>query len=474
MALTAQREEQPWAIYARLSTAQDGGLAKCEYQVKVCEEYAAGLGIPTDPALVFIDDALSAWKKGVMRPGWDQLMAIAERGEIPGILLWESSRFTRRLKDAEALIDLAENSGLTVAGPGGRFDLTTKEGRRDLRTAATQAEYESDVISARAKDGFRRMARAGKPVGGAARVFGFEADGVTQRPDEAKVIRETADRMLRGEPVTTIAADLTERGVKTTLGNDFTVVTLRQVMMRTRNGGHIEHLGKVVGTIEGEPILDAETYAAVRSVFASRRRGRPNSGRYLLTGIATCGRCGKKLSGQTIREPNDKYVRLYKCTKKGGGCSLSVRAEPVDDRVGEEMTALLSDRKTMTRVAAEEAKLSDERAQRLAKVSAIEKQLVSLEVKWANGELLDEAYEEAKAVLDRRRAAASSTVDGLGVAGAPFAFTAAQRWGEMTTAEKRVAIEHLHLGVTIEPGKGGCRFDPKRVVITRPRQRSRQ
>lgn len=470
----------PWAIYARLSKAQEGGLDKVADQVKLCLDYAEAHDIPTDPALVFTDNSLSAWRKNVKRPEWDRMMKMAEADQLPGILVWEVSRFCRRPMDAEKLIQLAEGGSMTVAGPGGRHDLTTPEGRKSFRDASSQAAYESDTISKRSKLGLARKMRDGMPFGGSERVFGFEEDLLTQRPEEAAVIVEVAQRMLSGESLASLARELTERGVRTVTGRDFNALTLRQVMWRSRNGGEVEHENKVVGTMPGEPILDRETYDAVRAELQSRRRGRPATGRHLLSGIVQCGRCKPRrtLNGITVNK-GDRSVRTYKCVPDRGGCGLTVLADPVEALVAEHMTALMADTEFVAGVASEEAHLSAARAERQTTLAAIEAQLVSLEVKWAAGELdkAPRAYDQAKATLDKRYAAAQKALDDVGGAGhlLSLAVPSAGDWATMTPEEQRKMIEALHVSIAVKPGTGG-HFQPKRVVITRaqPRKRSRR
>src|SRR4051812_48715321 len=109
---------KPWAVYARLSKApKTGDLEKVDYQIELCRKYAKGRKLRVSEAHVYRDESLSAWKKGVKRQGWDRLMEAAGRGEVAGILVYAVDRFTRRPKDLEALIELAEDHGLMIDGP---------------------------------------------------------------------------------------------------------------------------------------------------------------------------------------------------------------------------------------------------------------------------------------------------------------------------------------------------------------------
>ena len=79
-------------------------------------------------------------------------MEVAGRGEVAGILVFAVDRFTRRPRDLETLIELADEHGVAIDGPrSGRLDLTTATGRQQARWMALQAAAESDNTSERIK-----------------------------------------------------------------------------------------------------------------------------------------------------------------------------------------------------------------------------------------------------------------------------------------------------------------------------------
>lgn len=461
-----QPDTRPWAVYARLSkVASTGDLEKCEYQTELCKTYAASRGIPTGNLLEFADPSLSAWKKRVRRPQWDQMMALAERGQIAGILVYAVDRFTRRPKDLEALIELADEHGLVIEGPrSGRLDLTTATGRQQARWMAMQAASESDNTSERIKTTLGRKMREGKPMG-AGRSYGFETGGTEQRPAEVAVLREVAGRMLDGHKVAHIAADLNRRGLTTSRGGAWNARNLTRMMARPRNGGHVEHNGRIVGTMPGEPVLDADTYEALQALITTRRRGRRPTGRYLLTGIARCSTCKRTMNGATNTRTG---ARVYRCPPQLGGCGRSADAAGVEAMTAEYMIRLQSDPANIAEIAERERALTDALAAQDAKVAAVEEQLADLEVKWASGELVQLAYDRAKPVLDRRLAAEQARLGGLARPAAPSPVDAAADWADATDAEKRILIQRYGVRITVGPHRPGARrFDPKRVRITR-------
>src|SRR5262249_16081028 len=145
---------------------------------------------------VYSDHSLSAWKKNVRRPAWEKMLADVEAGKINAIIAYHGDRLYRQPRDLEKLIDLAEVKGISLASSLGAFDLGTSQGRIFARMHAVVSEGESARHSERKKAQYDRWRRNGRtrPGGGGGRCFGFEADGVTHRKDEAQAIRDvTAD-----------------------------------------------------------------------------------------------------------------------------------------------------------------------------------------------------------------------------------------------------------------------------------------
>ena len=177
----------------------------------MCHLRLADLGLQEGKVLV--DPGRSAWNPGVKRPAWDELMDRLERGVSGGVIVFDLERFTRQPKDGERMIDLAAR-GLLVLDSESEYDLRTPNGKKAFRDGINAAAYYSDRLSDQDRRGKKLKAMAGKP-NGSQRPFGFEADLVTIREEEAEVIRELTRRFLSGEPQNALVADLNERGVLT-------------------------------------------------------------------------------------------------------------------------------------------------------------------------------------------------------------------------------------------------------------------
>ena len=117
--------EQPVIdIYARISRAVNGETIKTDYQVEVCSEEVAGRGARVGE--VFTDPSLSAWRRDVVRPDWDKLMARLESGAAGGVIFYDVSRFSRKMMEGERLVEAAER-GIRVWSLTGEYNLATAD-----------------------------------------------------------------------------------------------------------------------------------------------------------------------------------------------------------------------------------------------------------------------------------------------------------------------------------------------------------
>jgi site-specific DNA recombinase len=109
----------------------------------------------------------------------------------------------------------------------GEIDPNSPSGRVVLRMLGAAARYEVDHKSERLKRKFTEMAEAGRRNGGT-RAFGYRrVDGrVEIDEDEAKIIREGADRILMGASLRSVCRDLNARGVRSVSGKLWGVVDI--------------------------------------------------------------------------------------------------------------------------------------------------------------------------------------------------------------------------------------------------------
>jgi DNA invertase Pin-like site-specific DNA recombinase len=355
-----------WGAYARLSRRkpQRGRYRapdeSVERQLRTIRDYADEHGLHLADELIYRDNGRSAWRKPRRngepeppppeRPGWDRMLADGQAGKFGGLLVWKLDRFARNVRDGEDLLDLA----VLLDGPEcSRIDLRRAHGRSEFRKQIEAAQHASDETSEKVRATFADMKRDGYRIGGGGRLFGFEvlsamstgtAAAAVVREDEAEVIRELATRLLQGDTVQAMAADLNARRITTTRDRPWVARNLSRTLANPAYGGKLAYEGEIIGDLNGvTPILDKGTYEAVQAKLGARRRGRRASGRYPLSGVLECGNPACTRRGTMAGHPRAGGVRAYMCPPPVGGCGQSVLAGPVEVIVRDRVLADLGD-----------------------------------------------------------------------------------------------------------------------------------
>lgn len=484
----------PIDIYARVSQTKTDRYKpdpSTDAQVAICRSILKERGLPIGET--HVDPGLSAWNPKVYRKHWEALMARLESGAAGGVIVYDLERFARQPIDGERLIRAAKN-GLQVLNTESEYDLTGPDGKAAFRDHMKMAAYYSDNLQRKVKRGKKAKAMSGKVD--MRRSFGFDDDGVTVCGDEAEVIREMAARLLAGETQDTLIKELNERPVPTITGAQWRYSNFRNVMLRPRNAGLIQHNGEIIPGVHlpGEPILDRLIYDRLVAKFTARKWGRPPSGRYLLTGLAVCGHpeCGAPLSGRPLRgsarQPRPER-RQYYCR----ACHHTyVDVQTLDTWAADWTIRTLSDSQQADAIAAAERELEQKRSVLEAEAAGIEADLRAMAEKHGNDlaragsdrrrELLRFEYEATRGPLLDRLDDIDSEIAALAEEAPPplpaGARTLAQvdptgytrlgwlaDWEEGTTADRRAMVERALRGRKIVVGKGeAAKFNPDRVT----------
>ena len=157
------------------------------------------------------------------------------------------------------------------------------------------------------------------------RTFGY--DGNTIVPKEAAAIRKACHAVLNGATLWSIAKDWNAKGIKTSKGYQWEGSKVRQVLLRPSIAGLAVHNGEILDgvTPAWKPIIDRDTWEAVRKLLSDPKRftGRSMGRKHLLSGIAYCGECGKRMG--TMSKPTKSGTKrlAYQC--KNIGCMKIVR-----------------------------------------------------------------------------------------------------------------------------------------------------
>ena len=466
-------------VYARVSHKGDKEQKSTSGQVQVCKAVLAERGLPE--GVTHVDDGKSAWNPKVDRAGWDALMARLESGAAGGVIVFDLERFTRQPHEGERLIEAAER-GLLVLDSDSEYDLTSPGGKKSFRDAMNAAAYYGDLLSKRVKRGKRLKAMSGGPNGRVSKdrgPFGFLPDGITPHPDESVILREITARFLAGETQDALIADLRERGITTAIEGAWTRRSLHDVLVRPLNAGLVVHRGAVVATLPGKPVIDRDDHDLVLATYAARRPGRPPSGAYLCSGLASCGLCGKPLGGRPRAHlapyADGGVKREYWCTRTGyGGCGhVYVDQRALDLHARELAIAVLSDAERAHAVEIAAAQAEAEAAGLDEQIGKGEELGRKLADRLGRGELDIDRYDAAIAALDKRLASLRGRRKALGTGPArvPVDTEAAWRvrWAEGTPEDRRrwlgIALNGTRL--IVGPAVSGRRSDvAARVTVS--------
>lgn len=343
--------------YLRVSKDKTGRGASPDEQHDENVPFAASFGVTLGEP--YRDDNRSASRYATKsRKAFDRLVADLESGAFTEdfLVLWESSRGSRKVLEWVLLLDLLEQRGkrVLVTTHNRMYDPRVPRDRRSLLEDAVDSEYESAKTHERTTRSRESSAALGRPHG--RMPFGYKAIfdertgkslGRVPDPGNAEIVRELFDRVVRGHSLRSIAIDFGRRGIEKMSGGPFSPAHLRS-MLRNRCyvGDRIWIQGRrsgwskenpVITKGNWEPIVEAATWLAVQRILddPTRRKSKPGKGKHLLSMIARCGVCQDVLNVATIvgRE-------RYRCRSHG---HLTILKQFLDEPVEERIIEFMSD-----------------------------------------------------------------------------------------------------------------------------------
>ena len=336
-------------LYLRVSRDRAGLRLGVQRQEDDCRQVAERLGWSVSG--VYVDNDLGASRFATkLRVGYERLLDDIKARRLDAVVVWMEDRSHRQVIELAEFVRTCRIAGIRrYASIGSEYDLSDPDQVMTLFFKARMAEAEVEKISARVKRKLRELADAGQYHGGP-KPYGYEGPirdendailnrariGKTVVEQEAKIIRETAQRVLDGDALRSIVIHLNRNGIAAPRGNLWTRRTLKVILTNPRVAGLRQHQGVIVGKADWPAILDRATWERIRLVLQSPERGpaRTTSRSYLLSGVIFCGKCNRRLAGM----PYPNGTRAYGChigtTYRGCGGVRRV-AEPVEALIRE-------------------------------------------------------------------------------------------------------------------------------------------
>lgn len=482
--LQAVLDELPAAVYGRYSANPNGTIDSVANQHEGGDHYA-GLTWTGRSLEHYADDDISASNPEVDRPGFNQMRADIRAGLVGAVVVKNQSRLVRNEVEWAKLRRECLAAGIEVWhcwGKGGVVEIGRGKAIKAKIDLAIDSDY-GETVSVNVRMAQETLARQGKASGGVC--FGYvrgprpAKGGASFVPDDevAGIPQEIFERVLAGEPINAIAADLTERKVPTVRGREMWRPTTVRALLRAPTLTALRvYKAEVVGEGDWDPVVDRETWDAMQTFLGTpgsvkTRDGRrvprgytTNPTRYLMSGIAECSHCNTTLSGSVRKGRSPMYL----CPTSRGGCDrTSASIAGVDGKVVVELMAKLAEPKFRKRLAAKDPNVA-ERKRLEKKLDDIQAERDQDARDKSDGKISRKSWMASAAALDEREATTVKVLKALPPRkGDIKPDDVIAGWVELSLEEKRTILRQLVKSVVISPSRrtGGNRFDSSRVMV---------
>ncbi|SFG91866.1 recombinase family protein [Streptomyces mirabilis] len=460
-------------VYTRIGKGDEAEGSGVVRQEEDCRLHCAARG--WEVAKVYEDNDLSAYKRRTVRPEFRQMLEDLKAGRIDGVVVWDIDRFTRQPRELEAWIDEYEeaerrNRRLVFDSVSASdMDLSTENGRFIARIKVTIANQSSADTSRRTKRKHLELAAQGKLPGGRAPYGWNRDDRRTLVPEEAENLRKAVKDFLGGIRWASIAREWRDKGVRSHSGGFFDDSKIKRMLTNPRICGYRMHQGELFLDERGEPVVGdwepivpaGDWYLLTEKVRreSEGRATRDNATKYLLSGIARCGRCGTKMRAfPSYRKSKTSSQFKYACPgRNDGGCGGVARAgEPVDRLVRN--AVFLSSDKALANVRERAPEWAEEE-----QLASLERDMAEFKQAWQQKRMsaaryiaLTEDLEKQIAELHRERAL--HRAEAAAFSAGPIDIR--ERWEKLTIEQQRAAVIKVFRAVIIKPASNGPIFDP--------------
>lgn len=436
---------------------------------------------------------------GEARPEYDKMLAAAlAAAQQPGVRVvigaYHPSRLWRqRVERAQAIEELRAVKAFVGFESGGYFNMAKASDRSQLANLGESDTAESEVKSERVTRAALERAEEGRANGKVAygwkrtylhdedgKVIGFE-DG--EHPEQAVIVREVVKRLLAGDSVVAVTADLNQRGVpapgsgqkrkhralgQTEDGERWSKTSVKKLALRRANVAIRTYKGDEYPAAWPALITD-EQHVRIVDLFAGRSASieRPGQRMHLLSWgeVTICGPCRGPIQ-VSLRGNSKRGTRrpTYVCAE--GGC-VGRNEEALDRYIESIAVEVLSDPEAADIFKGDQsgALVAIERAEalRIRQTEAAEDfadGIINREQLRRITQKLGAQIAEAQAEAKRLQPIDLTALDGL------IGPQAREKWPKLTVQQKRRALEALKFRVRIHPSsRRGPGFDHTTIDV---------
>ena len=333
-------------LYARVSSEKQDTDLSLTAQLKAMRLFAQSRGY--EVLKEYIDEAETG--RTTARPAFREMIAAARRPgkSFEAILVWKYSRFARSREDSIVYKAMLRKNGVQVMSINEPTE-NTPVGRLMEGMIEGLDEFYSDNLGEEVTRGMRESASRGFYLSYRA-PYGYSKVKVTDsgkirtklelNPTQAPVVMNIFKSVVSGKGVVEVSRELNARGVPSAKGKCWTKGTIYSMLNNElytgtvvwgRNSKRGLEPVKVPGGCPA--IVDRDTFDTTQHMMASRApkivHPRVVSSRFLLSGLARCGYCGRALTGQDAKSGKFAYYVCGSLAKKGAGsCEFKYLSAP--------------------------------------------------------------------------------------------------------------------------------------------------
>lgn len=359
-------------LYVRISDDPEGLEKGVDRQEQDCRAFAKAHNMAV--VEVFRENDTSAFKqrtivlpsgekvRRVVRPRFRAMLQTLAKGGGDAMVAYDLDRAVRDPRDLEDLIDAKVLYGFDVHSTTGNLRLDTDSDVAMARVLVAMANKSSADTARRVARAARQGAIEGRWYGGSP-PYGYRGEGPTLLviPEQARLVREGAQRILAGESLHMICCIWNERGERTGNGKLWRERSLKLALRNPATkgirayrpllpDGRRSPTPEIVTKGNWKAILSKKQWQQVNQVLDAREAmmtTNPEGGSakrvHPFTGLIRCARCGNAMRKMGVNYICISYVR--------GVCARSINAVEINDVIEQAVLAVFGTITTANRPA---------------------------------------------------------------------------------------------------------------------------